>query len=299
MGGVIVRVDARQCEVRHQGEVLPAAMRGRLFDKKRLDKVPVAVGDHVLVTQEGDGLAITEVLPRENLFGRCAAGDDHRRQILATNLDQVVHVACFGTPPFSSLTSDRILVAAEAAGIPSVLVVNKTDLDDRELATGIQRTYAAANTEVILTSAETKQGVDELSACLTGKQSLLYGLSGVGKSTLLNQIDPGLDLKTREVSGALHAGRHTTTFAKMYDLALGGTVIDTPGVRSFRPFGIPANELRLHFPEMALLGRQCKFSGCLHQKEPKCQVRTAHEEGDIATSRFRSYLSILQEINEA
>lgn len=297
--GVVVRVDARQCEVRKQGKVFPAAMRGRLFDKKRLDKVPVAVGDHVLVTQEGDGLAIAEVLPRGNLFGRCAAGDDSRRQILAANLDQVVHVACFGTPPFSSLTSDRILVAAGAASIPSVLVVNKLDLDDKNLAEGIQKTYALANTEVILTSAETQLGVDTLSTCLAGKQSLLYGLSGVGKSTLLNQIDPELDLKTREVSGSLHAGRHTTTFAKMYDLALGGTVIDTPGVRSFRPFGIPANELRLHFPEMALLGRQCRFSGCLHQDEPKCKVRESHEAGEIAPSRFRSYLSILQEIADA
>jgi len=208
-------------------------------------------------------------------------------------------VACFGTPPFSSLTSDRILVAAEAAGIASVLVINKLDLDDKDLAEGIQKTYTSANTKVILASAETKQGVDALSHCLTEKQSLLYGLSGVGKSTLLNQIDPSLNLKTRKVSTSLHAGRHTTTFTKMYDLALSGTVIDTPGVRGFQPFGIPANELRLYFPEMALLGRQCKFSGCLHQKEPKCQVRTAHEKGKIAPSRFRSYLSILQEITDA
>jgi len=295
---VVVRVDARQCEIRVQREIVPAAMRGRIFENCGQDKIPVAVGDLCLVTQETNGYAITEILPRRNLFSRRSAGNDGRRQILATNVDQIVIVACFGVPPFSSITTDRILSAASSSKIPAVLVLNKLDCAKKKKMEAILTTYRNAGITVLPTSAITGEGVDAFASCIQGKQSVLYGLSGVGKSSLLNYVEDGLGIKTKEVSASLHAGRHTTTFTRMYALQAGGHVIDTPGVRSFRPINIPANELRLHWPEMSFLGRDCRFPACLHHQEPDCAVRQAAETGAIPESRYRSYLNLLEEIQD-
>ena len=294
--GVIIRIDARQCEIEIGNQIVPAAMRGKLFEEKSIDKIPFAVGDYVHIEHEAENYVITGVAPRRNLFARNASGESHRRQLLGANLDQIVHVASFGTPPFSSLTADCILAAANSAKIPVALVINKLDLDENNLAEKIKKTYEEISTKIIFTSAKKKKGLKQLESLLSNKQSLLYGLSGAGKSTLLNSINKNLSLKTNEVSNTLHAGKHTTTFAKMYKLPCQGNVIDTPGVRSFKPYGIEASELRLYFPEMAVRGRQCKFSSCLHQNEPNCKVKVAAENGTIAASRWRSYLSMLKDL---
>ncbi len=298
---LVVRVDARQCEVCLDGpasEPKPAVLRGRLFEERGEDKLPVAVGDRVLLsTDEHTGeLAIDSIQPRRNCFARRAAGEDVRRQLLAANVDQVVIVSCFGTPPFSSILTDRILAAASFTGIPAALVLNKTDQAKRRKMEKIVATYHGAGLAVLPTSAEEETGIDELSALLRDRTSILYGLSGVGKSSLLNCIEPGLGLRTREVSKSLKSGRHTTTFARLYPLAMGGSVIDTPGVRVFRPFGIPPHELRLHFPELEAAGVGCHFPGCLHRGEPDCAVAAAIEGEQIPASRYRSYLEMLDEL---
>jgi len=296
--GTVIRVDARQCEVLRDDEESPrpAQMRGRLWEANTEDKSPVAVGDRVVLEHEEDGDAISEVLPRRNEFSRRAAGEDPRRQLLAANVDQIVLVSCFGTPPFSSITTDRILASASFAGIPAVVVLNKIDKAKTKKIEKIAATYLRVGVPLLLTSAETGEGCDALAQVLSGKVSVLYGLSGVGKSSLLNQVEDGLGLRTREVSESLKSGRHTTTFARLYPLESGGAVIDTPGARTFRPWGIPSHELRLHYPEMALVGRECRFPACLHRDEPDCAVLAAAERDEIAASRIRSYHELLAEL---
>lgn len=295
---LVVRVDARQCEVRLRGEVVPARMRGRLFEERSEDKVPVAVGDQVLLSEDGDGLAIETIQPRRNLFARRAAGEEIRRQPLAANVDQIVVVSCFGYPPFSSITTDRILVAASFHQIPAAIVLNKIDRGKKKTIDAIHRTYQQAGYPVYLTSATKEQGISELRNLLRDRTSVVYGLSGAGKSTLINLVQPGLSLKTGNVSKSLKSGRHTTTFARLYELEMGGAVVDTPGVRVFRPYGIPPHELRLHFPEWKLASEPCRFHSCTHREEPDCQIRALVEAGQLAESRYRSYQQVLQELEE-
>lgn len=296
--GTVIRVDARQCEVLRDDEESPrpAQMRGRLWEANTQDKSPVAVGDRVRLEHEEDGDAISEVLPRRNEFSRRAAGEDPRRQLLAANVDQIVLVSCFGTPPFSSLTTDRILASASFAGIPALIVLNKIDKAKPKKVEKIASTYRDVGAPLLLTSAETGEGCEALAEALRGKVSVLYGLSGVGKSSLLNRVEDGLGLRTREVSESLKSGRHTTTFARLYPLQFGGAVIDTPGARTFRPWGIPPHELRLHYPEMAMTGRACHFPACLHRDEPDCAVLAAADRNEIAASRIRSYHELLAEL---
>jgi len=292
-----VRVDARQCEVLVDDVVRPALMRGRLFEERDTDKSPVAVGDRVRISHEGDDLAIDQVLERRNVFARRVAGEDYDlRQVLATNVDQVIVVNSVGVPPFSSIVADRILTTCSFAEIPAVLVLNKIDKSKPRKLERICTSYENAGIEVLQTSAVTGDGIDALLEVLRDKTSVLYGLSGVGKSTLMNYIDPSLQLETRETSNSLMSGRHTTTHSRWYPLAIGGAVIDTPGVRKFRPFGIPPHELRLHFPEMEKLGSGCRFPACLHRDEPDCAVIAAHEDGSLPKSRYRSYLELLEEL---
>lgn len=298
--GRVVRVDARQCEVLVRNEVRQAQLRGRLFEERTNDKSPVAVGDRVLLGEEGDDLVIDEVLKRRNVFARRAAGDDpNRRQLLASNIDQVVVVNSLSTPPFSSIAADRILITCSFAGIRPLLVLNKVDEAKLRRLEKIVHTYELAGVDVLRTSATRGDGVEELERRLTGVESVLYGLSGVGKSTLLNCIDPSLKLETREVSKSLKSGRHTTSFSRRYPLASGGAVIDTPGARKFRPHGIPPHELRLHMPEFKLLGRDCHYPDCTHRDEPDCAVLNALETDQIGASRYRSYLEVLAELEEA
>ncbi|HBF23585.1 MAG TPA: ribosome small subunit-dependent GTPase A [Planctomycetes bacterium] len=294
--GRVVRVDARQIEVLIGEETRTVAFLGRVFDNKGEDKCPVAVGDCIKLRAQGGNLGVESVLERTNVFARRASGEDMRRQLLAANVDRVVVVASFGTPPFSSITVDRILVSSSFAGIAAAIVLNKTDLSNESEYSKISTTYKQAGYTVIATSATEGTGIEELTHLLAKGESVLYGLSGVGKSSLLNCIQPGLGLKTREVSGALNSGRHATAFARRWPLEAGGAVIDTPGVRVFRPWGIPPAELRLHFPEMAELGRECKYPACLHRGEPECAIEKARKKRAFPESRYRSYAEILAEL---
>ncbi len=295
---LVVRVDARRCEVRlADGAMRPASLRGRLFEERGNDRSPIAVGDQVRLEEESGGLAIAAILPRRNLFCRRGSGEDlDERQVLAANVDQVIVVASLAQPPFSSMAADRILAACSFAELPARLVLNKADLDGERAAEAVRATYAVAGVPLHLTSALRGDGVEELRALTAGKVSVFYGLSGVGKSSLLNALAPELAIATRESSDALGSGRHTTTFSRLHALPGGGAIVDTPGVRKFRPYGLPPSELRLHYPEMRSVAAECRFADCTHRSEPGCALLAAVADGRLPEPRFRSYLEILAEL---
>ncbi|MFT7517266.1 MAG: ribosome biogenesis GTPase [Myxococcota bacterium] len=281
------------------GEIISALLRGKLFENLDGDKNPVTVGDYVELSREGNDWAIDRVAERRNIFARRVAGDDSdRRQLLAANIDQVVIVNSVGIPPFSSMVADRILAACSFANIPAALVLNKADKGKRKKMENIVSSYTDTCAKMIITSAVDGTGVEELRSLLANKTSVLYGLSGVGKSTLMNRLDDNLQIKTREVSGSLRSGRHTTTHSQWYPITGGGAVIDTPGVRKFRPFGIPPNDLRIHFADLHQFGKDCVYDDCTHREEPECKVLDALNDARIAASRYRSYITILEELEE-
>ncbi|MCA8981802.1 MAG: ribosome small subunit-dependent GTPase A [Planctomycetes bacterium] len=293
--GVVLRMDAKVCHVEVDGEVVLAAPRGALFENLEGVKNPVAVGDHVEIDPSGDPVSLVNVLPRRNQLSRTASSHDPREQVLAANVDQLFVIASVKSPKFSSNRTDRILAACEWHGIPSVLVLNKTDLAKPKELDALRATYASVPVEMIETCATDGKGVGELRERLRGKTSILYGASGAGKSTLLNALQPGLRLKVGKISSYWEQGKHTTTYSQLHHLDFGADVIDTPGIRVFRIHDIHRSELKGLFPEFARYEDRCKFPNCTHDHEPDCAVLDALEEGEIARTRYMSYLEMLME----
>ncbi len=295
--GRVIRSDARVCHVDIEGEVRQCALRGRLFEE--LDagvKSPVAVGDWVLVGLEGDPPGIEEVLPRANYLSRVASSHDPREQVLFSNVDHMFVVGSVKKPGFSSNRADRILAACLWHDIKASLILNKVDLDKDDNALAIRETYQKAGIEVLDTSATEQQGIEELRERLKGRVSVFYGASGVGKSTLLNALQPGLGLKVGKISRYWAAGKHTTSYSQMHRLDSGGWVIDTPGIRVFRLHGLTKPHLRDLFPEFLPFQDRCRFPDCTHDHEPECGVFEAVERGKIAPTRFASYIEMLDEV---
>lgn len=221
--------------------------------------------------------------------------------MLAANVDQLLIIGAVKNPGFSSNRTDRILAACEWHGIPAVLVFNKVDLDGkrRRLEKYLATYQRLPGVEIVLTSAATGEGVDELKARLEGRVSVFYGPSGAGKSSLLNRIQPGLDIKEGKISSYWKQGKHTTTYSRLHQLELGGWVIDTPGIRVFRLHGLAREQVRDLFPDIAPFQAHCHFSTCTHDHEPDCAVAAASEQGLLADTRYASYLSLLDEVDPA
>ncbi len=293
--GRIVRVDAKVCHVEHDGEVLQAAPRGALFENLDGLKNPVAVGDEVMLDIRSQPAALVEVLPRRNYLSRVASSHDPREQVLAANVDQLLVISSVTKPKFSSNRTDRILGACLWHSIPAILVLNKIDLDKKGLLAELRATYDSVPVRVIETCATDGRGLDELRETLRDKVTVLYGPSGAGKSTTLNTIQPGLQLKVGKISHQWEQGRHTTTFSKLIELELGGYVIDTPGIRVFRLHGVKKSQIRDLFPEFVRIQSRCKFPNCTHDHEPECAVLDALDAGEIAQTRYMSYLEMLME----
>lgn len=276
-------------------------IRGRL-KQKRKDTDLVAIGDRVTISINPDGTGlIEEVEEREQVLSRARPAPSARQmltdqeQVLVANPDQVVFVFSIRQPRPSLRKLDRFLVVAELNELPAIICVNKIDLVDPEEARETFALYEDIDYSVIYTSAVTGEGLDELRERLQGKISVLAGSSGVGKSSLLNAMQPGLGLRVREVSEATKKGTHTTRHAELIKLDQGGYVADTPGIRALALFDIEPQELDGYFREIAPLVSECQFSDCTHRHEPKCAVREAVEEGRVSQERYESYLRLREE----
>ena len=283
-------------------QVIEARLKGLI----RLDGLtstnPVAVGDYVEMTNEDGDWMITKIEKRSNYIIRKSPAKRAHSHILASNIDQALLMVTASKPRTSSGFIDRFILTAEAYHIPTVLVFNKQDIlteKDQQIQEKFINIYQALGYPCHLVSAITGSGLDKISTLLKGKTSLIIGHSGVGKSTLANAIDADLNLRTGEVSKKHEKGKHTTTFAEMFFLHFGGAIIDIPGIKEFGVVGFERNEVGLYFKEMAALLSDCKFHNCLHINEPKCAVVDALKKGEISEERYKNYLGILEDIEEA
>jgi ribosome biogenesis GTPase len=285
-----------------------SAYKARIKGRFKLDGItstnPVAVGDIVNVEiepGEEQTVMIDTIADRKNYITRQSPHNKNQHHIIATNLDQSILLATIKNPRTSTGFIDRFLVASEAYHVPAILVFNKADdLNEKDQIKfeAIKQVYVSAGYKVLLISVANRQGLAELAALLQGKTSLMTGHSGVGKSSFINYILPASMAKTQNVSGWSGKGLHTTTYAEMYDLANGGKIIDTPGLREFALADIDKYELAHYFPEMHKLLPQCRFSNCVHINEPGCAVKLGLVDGTIATSRYSGYINILNTISE-
>jgi ribosome biogenesis GTPase len=290
------RVDARGALVERDGEILTATLRGALFRPDTWATRPVAVGDRVRLEGSGGDLTIAEVLPRRSAFLRAASSEDPRAQVVAANVDAVAVVASLGRPGFSSTFADRVLAGASAAEIPTLLVLNKIDLGRKGEAEAVAETYRRAGVRVLPTSARDSAGIEALAAALAGRVTVLTGLSGVGKSSLLNALVAGLDRRVGLLSEKWRQGRHTTAAAEWVPLPGGGAAIDTPGVRGFLPWGVHRGSLRHCFPDLEPLLGRCRFADCSHHGDSGCALEEAVARGELAPTRVASYREIAAEL---
>lgn len=298
--GLVMRSTGSWYEVLSSSHVMyDCRLKGKFKIKGLQTSNPIAVGDRILFEtdgeEEGKGI-IVEIEPRENYIVRQSVHKTAHAHILAANVDQAVLIVTYSFPRTSLGFIDRFLVTAESFRIPVVLVFNKIDLlSEQDYAQ--MRSYRALYENIgypsIETSAETAQGLEAFKELFKEKVTLIAGHSGVGKSSLVNAIAPGLNLQTTEVSTFANKGVHTTTFATMFELEHGSFLIDSPGIKELGLIDIAPEEISHFFPEMRALFNQCKFHNCMHINEPKCAVIEAMIAGDIAESRYKSYLSMV------
>jgi ribosome biogenesis GTPase len=304
MNGIVVRNTGSHyvVELDGGGEV-NCKIKGNFRIKGIRTTNPVAVGDYVEIGEQGaDGTAfIVKIHPRRNYIIRRASNLSKESHIIAANLDQALLVVTLAHPATSTTFIDRFLATAQAYSVDAVLAINKIDLldeEDGELLDAVAYLYRSIGYKVVTLSARTGEGIDKLRDILRDKVTLFAGNSGVGKSTLINTLIPGIDLKTAEISAVHDTGMHTTTFSELFHLPDGGSIIDTPGVRGFGTVDFDIHEVDHFFPDLFALSKDCRFGNCTHTHEPGCAVRAALERNEIAESRYTSYLSILDDSSE-
>ncbi len=282
-----------------EGQEVEASLRGRLKREARTGRRVVA-GDQVRVAEMADGAwTVEQVTPRANELVRAGPGG-RRPKVVAANLDQVLVVTSAAEPAPDLHVLDRFLVLCEANQIPPLLVFNKMDLAGAPaVIEPLRELYLSIGYRTVETSAQSLEGLDRLRKMMKGRTSALIGPSGVGKSSLLNALDPGLDLRTRSVSQRRGTGRHTTVSARLLVLDGDGRVVDTPGFSEVSTWGISAADLAHAFPEFVEAAEDCRFRTCTHTHEPDCRVRAAVEEGRVDAGRYESYRRLLSEAEEA
>jgi len=299
--GIVIRSTGSWYDVREEdGSITRCKFKGKFKIAGIKSTNPIAVGDHVgfiLLSEENTGL-IQKVEARENYIIRKSTNLSKQTHIIASNIDNAFLVITLKQPRTSTGFIDRFLLTAEAYHIESILVFNKADLlteEDQEKVFGLIKLYERIGYKCLQTSTVSEQGLDLLKGFMKDKTSLFSGHSGVGKSALINSIEPGLKLKTGVISDFHKKGKHTTTFAEMHPLHFGGYIIDTPGIKEFGMVDMEKETLSGYFPEMKKRLQLCKFNNCLHTNEPQCEVRKAVENGEIAQSRYNNYLAILKD----
>lgn len=291
-----------------EGETIDCKIKGNFRLKGIRSTNPVAVGDFVTILPNQEGTAfITAIDDRRNYIIRKSQNLSKQSHIIAANVDQACLVVTIAHPETSTTFIDRFLASAEAYRVPVILIFNKTDIldeDERRYLDMMMRLYRTVGYECVALSAETGEGVDALMPMLEGKTTLFSGNSGVGKSTLLNRLVPGLNLRTAEISDAHDTGTHTTTFSEMIPLPVKAEtsarswLIDTPGIRGFGTFDMEPEEVCSYFKEIFKFSADCRFGNCTHTHEPGCAVIKAVEDHYIALSRYNSYISMLNDKEE-
>ena len=297
--GVVIRSTGSWYEVlADSGETLRCRIRGRLRLKGVRSTNPVVVGDRVECSSDGEGdYAITSIEPRRNYVIRRASNLSKESHIIAANIDRAVLVTTLFQPETAREFIDRFLITCQAYKIPVVIALAKIDLARQlpEAVEDFKLTYTKAGYRVIELSALGGEGVESIREIVKEGTTLLSGNSGVGKSTLIKALDSSVDVRTGEISESHHKGKHTTTFSTIYRLQSGGSIIDTPGIKGFGLIDIDGAELWHYFPEMLSRAGDCRFYNCTHTHEPGCAVEQAVKDGEIAWSRYESYLKILDE----
>jgi ribosome biogenesis GTPase len=262
---------------------------------------PISVGDWVDFEVENEADVIVNIHERKNYIIRKSSNLSKHSQIIASNIDQAFLIVTVNYPLTTTTFIDRFLAAAEAYRIPVSLIFNKIDRyrpNDKDRLYDLRHTYSKIGYHCYEISAKQEIHIEQMKEILKGKINLLSGHSGVGKSTLINKIQPGLDLKTGEISEAHSQGKHTTTFSEMFELDFGGYIIDTPGIRGFGTIDMIKEEMSHFFPEIFKISQKCQFNNCTHVHEPKCAVKAAVEIGEICMSRYESYLGMILEDEE-
>lgn len=300
MTGTVVKVMGKFYTVAKNGNFYNCSLRGKMRsfpDAERFSN-PVAVGDFVDFEWEDDGSGlINKVFERKNVFSRRDKGR-RKEDIIAANLDLVVILQAFDYPPVNFRFADRVLVRAAGEEIPAVLCINKSDLANDDDRKRVNDYYKNSGVELFFFSAINASGLESFRSLIRGRRSILAGTSGAGKSTLINALDPGLELRTGEVSDSTRKGRHTTTNVEMITLEDNTSIIDTPGMKAFGLMDIHPEELGMVFHEFNDYASECLFSPCTHDHEPGCGVKVRLEDGIISEERYISYLNILNSLIE-
>lgn len=297
-GIVIKSTGSRYRLLTDDGKVIDSYIKGKLRIKEIRTTNPVAVGDNVLFETDiktGNGI-ITEVLDRKNYILRKSSNLSRHSQVIAANIDQVFLMITIVFPETQPEFIDRFLVTAEAYRIPAIILINKTDLygdEENSKMSYLESMYGKIGYRTIPMSLEGQSDLLPVIELMKDKVSLVAGNSGVGKTTLLNRLNPDLALKTGEISEYHKQGKHITTFPEMHPMPFGGYVIDTPGIRGFGVVDMDKSEVYHFFPEIFETSKNCRFYNCLHLDEPGCEVRKAVEEGRIDFLRYKSYLNII------
>ncbi|MEO1437806.1 MAG: ribosome small subunit-dependent GTPase A [Bacteroidota bacterium] len=302
--GVVIKSTGKWYSVRAEnGDVVECRIKGKFRLKGLKLTNPIAVGDQVEFELEphGDTAMITQILPRKNYIARQSPRKKHFMHLLAANVDKAIVIVTIRFPDLKPGFIDRFLLMTAPHNIPSIIVINKADLydeDDLELVGGLQAIYHPIGYKVMLVSALSGEGIEELRAELKGHRTFLSGHSGVGKSTLTQALQPGLELRTQELSDYSGKGQHTTTFAELFDLGFGGELIDTPGIKELAFNNMDPMDIAHNFLEFFEKSKECKFADCKHINEPHCAVKAALETGELSMLRYHNYLKLIEESEE-
>ena len=303
MKGIVIKSTGSWYSVRlENGEQVEGRIKGKFRLKGIRTTNPIAVGDIVHLSEEEDGTAvIDEIEKRKNYIIRKSINLSKKSHILAANIDQAILIVTISQPKTYTAFIDRFLVTAEAYHIPTILIFNKIDIyskEEKEELSFLKNSYEKIGYSCLEVSATEKTNLDKVIELMKDKVSMVSGHSGVGKTTLLNAIEPSLNLKTSEISETHKAGKHTTTFAEMFDLSFGGYIIDTPGIKAFGLIELKKEELSHYFIEMRALLKDCHFNNCLHINEPKWAIKEAVENDSIIDFRYKNYLGMYNDDEE-
>ena len=298
MIGVVIKTTGILYDVKSEnGDLIECRLKGKFRTKGIQSTNPIVVGDKVKLERTDGSYMIVDLFERKNYIVRKSVNLSKQTHIIASNIDQLLLMVTLINPITTTTFIDRVLVSANAFGVDTVLVFNKIDLHD--LHVGEENNKLAGVYEKIgyktISLSVLKNDLSAIKDLMKGKINLVSGHSGVGKSTLINKLQPDLHIDTKEVSGTYNQGQHTTTFSELHELDFGASIIDTPGIRGFGLVKIDKNEIANFFPEFFALRNKCKYHNCIHLNEPACRVKAALDQNEIAHSRYLSYLGMLEE----